>query len=133
LERLQSEHWTPLLEWARKTYDIEIKVSNSILSVRQPAATEQKLLKAMESLDQWSLAGECHQSTSTIAQLSFAIALERATYASKSLIIALALVTKHMSVEQAALTASVEVNSQIERWGEVEDSAFPVSFIDNIT
>ena len=49
-------------------------------------------------------------------------ALERATYASKSLIIALALVTKHLSVEQASLAATVEVNSQIERWGEVEDS-----------
>ncbi|KAF5330724.1 hypothetical protein D9619_005574 [Psilocybe cf. subviscida] len=105
LERLQSEYWSPLLDWARKTYDIEINVSNSVLAVRQPVKTEEKLLKAMESLDQWSLA-----------------ALERATYASKSLIIALALVTKHLSVEQAALTASVEVNSQIERWGEVEDT-----------
>lgn len=53
-------------------------------------------------------------------------ALERATYASKSLIIGLALVTKHLNVEQASLAATVEVNSQIERWGEVEDSkSFP--------
>lgn len=51
-------------------------------------------------------------------------ALERATYASKSLIIALALVTKHLTVEQASLAATVEVNSQIERWGEVEDSQY---------
>lgn len=45
----------------------------------------------------------------------------------KSLIIALALVKKHLSVEDAALAATVEVNSQIERWGEVEDSKI-VSF-----
>jgi len=50
--------------------------------------------------------------------------MERATYASKSLIIALALVKKHLTVEQASLAATVEVNSQIERWGEVEDSEF---------
>lgn len=49
-------------------------------------------------------------------------AMERATYAAKSLIIALALVKKRISVEEAALAATVEVNSQIERWGEVEDS-----------
>ncbi|KAF8188396.1 hypothetical protein BJ912DRAFT_851201 [Pholiota molesta] len=105
LERLQSEHWTPLLDWARKTYDIEINVSNSILSVRQPRETEEKLLKVLESFDLWQMA-----------------ALERATYASKSLIIALALVSNHLTVEQAALSATVEVNSQIERWGEVEDT-----------
>jgi ATP synthase F1 complex assembly factor 2 len=40
----------------------------------------------------------------------------------KSFIIALALVKKHLTVEQAALAAQAEVNSQIERWGEVEDS-----------
>jgi len=56
--------------------------------------------------------------------LSVYKALERATYASKSLIIALALVTKHLTVEQASLAATVEVNSQIERWGEVEDSQY---------
>jgi len=51
-------------------------------------------------------------------------AVERATYASKSLIIGLAVVKKYLTVEQAAHAASVEVNSQIERWGEVEDSRF---------
>jgi hypothetical protein len=48
--------------------------------------------------------------------------MERATYTTKSFIIALALVKKHLTVEQAALAAQVEVASQIERWGEVEDS-----------
>ena len=50
------------------------------------------------------------------------LAMERATYGSKSLIIALALIKNHLTVEEAALAATVEVNSQIERWGEVEDS-----------
>ncbi len=59
-----------------------------------------------------------------LRQLFFnaSLAVERATYASKSLIIGLALVMRHLTVEQASLAALVEVNSQIERWGEVEDS-----------
>lgn len=47
--------------------------------------------------------------------------MERATYVTKSFLIALALVQGQIDVEQAAQAAHVEVNSQIERWGEVED------------
>ncbi|KAG8828575.1 ATP synthase complex assembly protein atp12 [Serendipita sp. 399] len=47
---------------------------------------------------------------------------ERAVLTSKSAIIALALVLRKLTVEEAAQAAHVEVNSQIERWGEVEDS-----------
>ena len=47
--------------------------------------------------------------------------MERATYITKSFIIALALVKGHLTADQAALAAQVEVSSQIERWGEVED------------
>lgn len=61
LERLQSEHWTPLLDWARKTFDVEINVSNSVLSVRQPIETEQKLIKVLESFDHWQMAGAWSQ------------------------------------------------------------------------
>lgn len=51
--------------------------------------------------------------------------MERATYTTKSFIIAIALVEKRLTVEQAARAAQAEVNSQIERWGEVEDSKCP--------
>jgi chaperone required for assembly of F1-ATPase len=61
-------------------------------------------------------------SPSDIVHLNILLAMERATYGSKSLIIALALIKNHLTVEEAALAATVEVNSQIERWGEVEDS-----------
>lgn len=47
--------------------------------------------------------------------------MERATYTTKSFIIAIALVKRHLTSEQAAEAAQAEVNSQIERWGEVED------------
>jgi chaperone required for assembly of F1-ATPase len=50
------------------------------------------------------------------------IGLERAIHFSKSLIIALALSRGQLSAEDASRAALVEVQSQIDRWGEVEDS-----------
>ncbi|KAG5652338.1 hypothetical protein H0H81_005359 [Sphagnurus paluster] len=105
LERLQSEHWDPLLEWARTTFGVEINKAESLLFSTQPEATKEKLRNVISEFDQWQMA-----------------AMERATYSTKSFIIALALVKGHLTVEQAALAATVEVCSQIERWGEVEDT-----------
>ena len=59
--------------------------------------------------------------TSLIAKLTRITAMERATYTSKSFLIGLALTLRHLTAEQAAQAAHVEVNSQIEKWGEVED------------
>lgn len=50
--------------------------------------------------------------------------MERVTFTTKSFIIALALVHGRINAEQAALASQVEVASQIERWGEVEDCTY---------
>lgn len=50
--------------------------------------------------------------------------MERATYSSKSFIIGLALTLRRITAEQAAQASHVEVNSQIDKWGEVEDCEF---------
>ncbi|RXW20993.1 hypothetical protein EST38_g4864 [Candolleomyces aberdarensis] len=105
LDRLQKKHWVPLIEWARKAFDIEISVSDSVLSPTQPIATKEKLAEVMKTFNSWEIA-----------------ALERATLSTKSFIIGLAVVKKHLTVEEAAQAASAEVNSQIEVWGEVEDT-----------
>lgn len=63
-----------------------------------------------------------------ICSLLSSVAYERAVLTTKSAIIALALVKKRLSVEQAAQAAHVEVNSQIERWGEVEDCEYLIKF-----
>jgi chaperone required for assembly of F1-ATPase len=54
-------------------------------------------------------------------ELSFS-AFERAVYASKSFVIALALCRGRLTAHEAAEASHVEVRSQIETWGEVEDS-----------
>ncbi|KAG9226434.1 hypothetical protein CCMSSC00406_0003313 [Pleurotus cornucopiae] len=105
LAELQSTHWVPLLEWARSTFDVEIQTSESILLSEQPEETKRKLGAVLDTFDPWEMA-----------------AMERATYTTKSFLIALALVKKQLSIEQAAKAAQIEVDSQIQRWGEVEDS-----------
>jgi ATP synthase F1 complex assembly factor 2 len=54
--------------------------------------------------------------------------MERVTFTTKSFIIALALVHDRINTEQAALASQVEVASQIERWGEVEDCMYAHCF-----
>ncbi|KAI0306803.1 ATP12-domain-containing protein [Multifurca ochricompacta] len=105
LVRLQNKHWDPLLTWARDTFDVELLTTTSVLFSAQPKDTKKKLDQALQNLDPWQMA-----------------AMERATYTTKSFITALALIHGHITAEQAALVAQVEVASQIERWGEVEDS-----------
>jgi len=48
--------------------------------------------------------------------------MHRAVYSTKSFIIALALVKGRITAEEAGLASRVEVQSQINRWGEVEDT-----------
>ena len=54
--------------------------------------------------------------------------MERVTFTTKSFIIALALVHGRIDADKAALASQVEVASQIERWGEVEDCTYAHCF-----
>ncbi|KAI0654740.1 ATP12-domain-containing protein [Cubamyces menziesii] len=105
LVRLQEEHWKPILDWAREAFGVEIKVSDSIFVPSQPQETMKKFEEILSNFSSWEMA-----------------AMERATYTSKSFLIGLALLMRRLDVDQAAQAAHVEVNSQIERWGEVEDT-----------
>jgi ATP synthase F1 complex assembly factor 2 len=104
LEALVTQRWQPILDWARETFDITLNVSSSVLAAPQPAATHATLGAVLDSMNPWELA-----------------AMERATYTSKSFIVALALVQRRLTAEEASLAAQVEVDSQIQRWGMVED------------
>lgn len=105
LVRLQDAHWRPLIAWVNSTFDVEIQIYEGILGTKQSAVTQAKLNKIVGDYNQFKLA-----------------AFERAVLASKSYLIALALIEGHYSVDDAARAAHVEVQSQIDKWGEVEDS-----------
>lgn len=105
LTKLQDQHWTPLIEWTNRTFGTDVHAVEGQLFNRQTPETAARLAEIVSQYDSWRLAG-----------------FERAVMASKSYLIALGLAEGHLSVEQAAQAAHVEVQSQIDRWGEVEDS-----------
>ncbi|CAE6435765.1 unnamed protein product [Rhizoctonia solani] len=105
LVELQEEHWNPLIKWVESTYKVKINIFDSLLGNTQPKETKEVLMDEVNKLGQWETA-----------------AFERAVLTTKSFIIALALVKGRISVEQAAQAAQVEVVSQTQRWGEVEDT-----------
>jgi chaperone required for assembly of F1-ATPase len=51
------EHWEPLLDWVKKTYDVEVTKSESLLSPSQPEETKIKLGKVLDGFDHWEMAG----------------------------------------------------------------------------
>jgi ATP synthase F1 complex assembly factor 2 len=105
LVRLQKEHWDPLVSWMKDKYGVELVVSQGIAPAIQTPETFAKLKAVVDEMNIWELA-----------------AFERAVYATKSFVIGLALVKGRITAHEAALCSHVEVASQIERWGEVEDS-----------
>lgn len=54
---LQSDHWDPLLEWARNTFSVEIHKFESILSNKQPEATKQRFIEELKTFTSWEMAG----------------------------------------------------------------------------
>lgn len=111
LVALQTTHWTPLLAWVSTTFSCPIKIYDGLLGTKQSTETMAILSAHVNKYDQFKLA-----------------AFERAVLASKSYLIGLALVEGFLSTDEAAKAAHVEVQSQIDKWGEVEDSTFSSSF-----
>jgi len=101
LVKRQDEAWRPLLDWARRRFDVEFEVTSSIIHRPQPPATIERLRKAVESRDAFALAG-----------LSPLITL------SGSLVIALALAEDAIDVATAWEAATVDDRWQAEKWGE---------------
>jgi ATP synthase mitochondrial F1 complex assembly factor 2 len=58
LVELQRKHWSPILEWVRARYGVEIRIFNSVLQSAQPQETLKHFKKILADMDMWSLAGE---------------------------------------------------------------------------
>lgn len=105
LVRLQSQHWEPLLDWVQQRFGTRPDVAFDTLVVNQPDVLLETLRTHLASLSPLQLA-----------------ALEKALHLTKSLYLSLAIIENHLTVEEAMDAAWVEQKSQIETWGEVEDS-----------
>jgi chaperone required for assembly of F1-ATPase len=97
----QTEQWDPILAWARRRYDIELKVMEGVIHHAQSDAAVARLGKAVAVRPPFELAG-----------------LAPLVTVSGSLIIALALAEGELGVEQAWAAATVDDQWQAEKWGE---------------
>jgi ATP synthase F1 complex assembly factor 2 len=107
LTDLQDKYWKPIIDWAQTAYDVKINYTTDIFAISQPQETKDKFRAIINNMNALELS-----------------AFEKAVMSSKSFLIGFALVHKGISVEHAAQAAQVEMNAQMDRWGEVEDSTY---------
>ncbi|GAU93960.1 hypothetical protein RvY_05811 [Ramazzottius varieornatus] len=103
LAELQQKAWDPVMKWVEKRFDVAFGSSTSVIGPEIPDGTKEKLRKLLRSFDAWSLVG-----------------FQEISEALKSVILALALVERHISVETAVALSRLEEEYQIGHWGRVE-------------
>lgn len=96
----QSEAWDPLLNWARRRYDVQIEVATGIIHRAQPVATLTRLGAAIAACNAFALA-----------------ALSPIVTIGGSLIAALALAEGAANAEQVWDAVTLDEDYQAERWG----------------
>uniref|UniRef100_UPI0037E904FC ATP synthase mitochondrial F1 complex assembly factor 2 n=1 Tax=Semicossyphus pulcher TaxID=241346 RepID=UPI0037E904FC len=103
LVELQKNEWDPVLHWIENRYDVTIGSSSSILGPDIPESTKDTFRQHLNSYNFWSLTG-----------------LEYVITQLKSVVLAMGIIDRHLSVEQAVLLSRLEEEYQIRRWGNVE-------------
>jgi chaperone required for assembly of F1-ATPase len=96
----QEEHWDKLLAWARRRYDVDFVTTSGIVHVSQPAATVERLSHVVSTVDAFHLA-----------------ALSPLVTIGGSLVAALAVLEKAITVDQGWQAVSLDERWQLERWG----------------
>lgn len=103
LVRRQAGAWDPLLQWARRRFDVDFTLVAGIIHRPQPAETVERLARAVAARDPFALA-----------------ALSPLVTISGSLIVALALAEEAIDLDQAWTAATIDEAWQSEQWGEDE-------------
>lgn len=92
--------WNPLLDWARRRYDVDFVTTDGIMHVEQPAATAERLVHEVMVLGAFRLAG-----------------LSPMVTISGSLVTGLAVLDEAVTPDMAWEAVSVDDRWQIEQWG----------------
>ena len=102
----QSQHWDPILAWARQRFDIDLHVVSGIMHHPQSEAAVQQLSRAVAARRPFELAG-----------------LSPLVTVSGSLVIALALAEGAISLEEAWAAASLDEQWQLDQWGDDREAS----------
>jgi chaperone required for assembly of F1-ATPase len=97
----QAAAWDPPLEWARRRYDVALRVTSGVLPTAQPADAVARLREVTASYSPFVLAG-----------LSALVTI------AGSLVLALALVEGALTADEAWAAAELDELWQAEQWGE---------------
>ena len=97
----QSKAWDPLLDWARRRFDVDFQTTVGLLHVPQPPATVDRLGHAVAALDAFRLAG-----------------LSPLVTIGGSLVAALAVIEKAIAPEDVWDAVSLDDRWQLEQWGD---------------
>lgn len=102
----QAAVWQPVVDWAMLRFDAGLRVTTGILPVAQSAEALAALRRAVETYDEWRLC-----------------AVQSATAACGSLLLALAVAERRLSGEQAYEASQLDELFQTELWGEDAEAA----------
>ena len=103
LSDLQRKEWDPLIDWFKETFNCEIPITGTVQLNPIPETSRQTIYRHLCSHNRWSLIG-----------------LKFATENLKSLILALALTKRRVSVNQSIELSRLEENFEIDKWGRLE-------------
>jgi len=104
LLKKQRQHLQPIVKWLSKKLDIELKSKQDMYGrINHPELTKQKITNIINQLDHFALT-----------------CLQGATMECKSVILGIAYLCRHISLEQAKTVSRLEEEFQVEIWGLVE-------------
>lgn len=139
----QKKFWDPIIQWAEKHYGIKVAIASDFATPAHPKETTDKLSAELATWTPWQLVGAlmAFGGCERVSHVFRFAALDEAVRSSKSLLVALALLNRAVSLDFAAegrvfllslsvsfashgpaVAARIEVLHQIQHWGEVEDS-----------
>lgn len=96
----QARAWDPLLEWARRRFDVDFQTTSGLIHVAQPPATVERVRHAVAALDPFRLAG-----------------LSPLVTIGGSLLAALAVLEQALTPAEAWNVVSLDECWQLEQWG----------------
>lgn len=106
LRQRQHRAWQALIDWVESRYDAKLAVTQGVMPLAQPPTSLAILATTVASYDAMALA-----------------ALELATTACGSLVLALALFESRIDAETAFTLSQIDESFEIEQWGEDEEAS----------
>ena len=105
LQARQQAEWEPVLQWVQSRYGVTFERCVGIMPVQQPQASLDEIAKQISALDNYQL-----------------VAAAQMVPALGSVLLVLAVLEGHISVDEAISISQLDERYQVEKWGEDEEA-----------